>query len=77
MADLYSWADNDDFWDDDDTITDLMQLSDAELAKQCAAARGEKIKSIRQQALEGRKLSEKQRYCLAFWIAEHNPEFDD
>lgn len=67
------WADMDDFWDND--ISDLMELSDAELVRVSAASRDKKIMSIRQQSLNGKLLSEKQRCCLAFWIDEHHPDF--
>lgn len=53
---------------EDDIIGILMEYSDAELARYAEKADDEKIVSIREQALRGRVLSEKQRYCLAFWI---------
>lgn len=66
------WADMDDF--DQDSIPDLMEMSDAELVNLSAASRTPKIMSIRHQSLI-KNLSEKQRYCLAFWIDENHPDF--
>ena len=59
-------------WPDEygDTVEDLMGETDAELVARTAKARSPKIKSIRQQSIDGKALSEKQRLCLAFWIEE-------
>jgi hypothetical protein len=46
-----------------------LTLSDGELRKECVKARDAKIVSIRDWP---RKLSEKQRYCLAVWCAKRD-----
>lgn len=48
---------------------EYMDLSDEELRKECAASRDAKIVSIRNWP---NKLSEKQRWCLAFWCAKRD-----
>lgn len=48
---------------------EYMALSDAELRKECAKARDAKTASIRDRP---NKLTEKQRWCLAFWCAKRD-----
>lgn len=62
MADMYDY-------EMPDTAADFMALCDAELVRMTEEACSDKIKSIRQASLDGRPLSKKQRWCLAFWIA--------
>ena len=69
MADMMlDWG-----WDDDGQKPpqpeDYLDMTDAELRAETSAARSNKIKSIRKW---GKPLSEKQRWCLAFWICEHD-----
>jgi hypothetical protein len=51
---------------------DYMSLTDDELREGTARARSEKIKGIRRWPSP---LSEKQRWCLAFWIAENEAQY--
>ena len=52
---------------------DYLEMSDDELREATSQARSEKVKSIRK--WHG-KLSEKQRYCLAAWIAESDGRYE-
>ncbi len=60
--------------EDDDTPCpeDFLYLNDAELIKETAMCRNNKLKSIRK--FSG-KLSNKQRYCLAAWLAKRDIKF--
>jgi hypothetical protein len=66
MAELYDYL-----LDEEDEIAELMELDDAELIRMSSKSRTPKIMSIRRWGLEGKPLSTKQRYCLAFWIDAH------
>lgn len=46
-------------------------LSQKDLLEQTGFVRSEKLKSIRRQGLSGKVLSDKQRWCLCFALAEH------
>lgn len=54
---------------------DYFNLSDQELFDQTSAARNQKIKSIRKYFKSKGFISEKQRYCLADWIAENESKY--
>ncbi len=48
---------------------DYLDMTDNELRKETSMCRSEKLKSIRRWPHE---LSEKQRYCLAAWLAKRD-----
>ncbi len=65
------WCDFD-YWDTDQPFDDDLEyfscLSDEELYKETSGARKDKLKSIRNYYKTHRYLSEKQRWCLIFWL---------
>lgn len=73
MADMI----NDDMLFNEETLHspgNYMNMTDIELAKETGFVRSEKEKSIRKLALSGVKLSDKQRWCLAFKLYEREME---
>lgn len=71
MADLH--ADYGAFCDDRACPEDYLDMSDDELRKETSRSRNLKIMSIRKSSNE---LSEKQRWCLAKWIADKDNEYE-
>lgn len=69
MVDRYYGMDDIDF--DDGPISHYFDLSDDELRKLTSKARDKKIVGIRNWP---NKLSDKQRYCLAEWLANRGNE---
>lgn len=69
MADMMA-----DAWDYDDSLTaaDYLGMSDNELRAATSMVRSAKLKSIRAWP---HPLSEKQRYCLAAWLAERDMKY--
>lgn len=75
MADMLldqMWNPDQDMDCDDPDLIALFELPVADLVKATSRARDEKIKGIRRYYAEHGKLSEKQRWCLAFWLMEHD-----
>lgn len=68
MADLTLEAAEGEYFARCDTLLSLMALPDEQLRRMTASARDPKIRSIR--SWKG-PLSEKQRWCLVFWIEGH------
>lgn len=76
MADL----DHDRMWTDepdplDEEAAYLFEVHDGrpdELVRLTALARDEKVKGIRRYWVEHQKLSERQKWCLCYWIARHD-----
>jgi len=71
-ADLVLEAAEGEYWADYEEKQHLFNLSDQELIKLTAGARTEKIKSIRRYS---RPLTDKQKWCLVFWIVEHGESY--
>ena len=71
MADMIN-----DQWQDDGSgppsPEDYLDLTDAEMVKASSFVRSEKLKGIRQWQMLGNKLSDKQRWCLAFALCKHD-----
>lgn len=53
-------------------LQEYFNLGQTELIKRTGFVRSEKLKSIRRQGLKGRKLSEKQIWCLCFALKKHD-----
>lgn len=69
MSELYDWGDPS-MWESlAQEYFDSMDQDD--LIKATSFVRSEKLKSIRQHGLSGRKLSDKQRWCLCFALEKH------
>lgn len=70
-----------DFWNypgydlDCPVAEDYLNLSDKELFDATSLTRTEKLKSIRQFFKTRGFLSEKQRYCLADWLAKNESKY--
>jgi hypothetical protein len=67
MAELFGGYDIPDDYDQL-TVDECMDWSDDDLRKHSARSRSPKIMSIRRWQAP---LTEKQRYCLAFWVVAH------
>lgn len=68
MADMYDYGDD----EREDDIEDLQSLSDRELVELTHDAREDKIQSIREYYFVRENLSNKQRWCLIFWLIEND-----
>jgi len=79
MADMLMWDERDLWGDDDDPgsmplsrlAASYFALPSETLVKETSRARDDKIKGIRNHYARFKTLSEKQRWCLCFWLATH------
>lgn len=56
-------------------VEDYIELSDKEIFQKTSHTRTKKLKSIRNFYKEKGFLSPKQKYCLAFWLAENESKY--
>lgn len=61
-----------DEWIEYDCLAEYFDLPIETLVAQTSRARHEKIKGIRRHYAQFNRLSDKQKWCLCFWLAAHD-----
>lgn len=74
MADYYADLAIQQQWDFDEKVADVLKKDEEFLFSNTDDAEDDLVRGIREYYLKYRKLSKKQKFCLARWIVENRGE---